>query len=77
MKVNNYIYINLYDAHWSPNIFIPDEVPFSGGIIHITSKEKYNSTLYVYNKQYVISKNEELVVLGSPTKEWSVVVPAP
>ncbi|MCS3433044.1 hypothetical protein [Klebsiella sp. BIGb0407] len=74
---NNYIYIEMYNTHCAPKINIPDEIPFSGGIIYITSKATSQSTIYVSNEQHTLSKNEELVVLGSPTKEWIAVVPAP
>lgn len=73
---NHHIHINLHDGHWSPNIYIPDDVPFNGGIIYITINSTFKSTIHVYNNQYITSKGEELVVLGSPTKKWTVVVPA-
>ena len=31
---NNYIHIKLCDEHQSPNIYIPDEALFTGGIIY-------------------------------------------
>ncbi|RJL55483.1 hypothetical protein [Pectobacterium carotovorum] len=75
LENGNFIYIDLFDGHWVKNIYIPDEVPFSGGVIDIVSKAMYKTTIHVYDEQYVISKGEELVILGSPTKEWTVVVP--
>jgi len=73
---NNYIYIKLYDGHWSPNIYIPDEVPYTGGIIYIKSSAKFKSKVYVYDEIYTLSRTSELVVLGNPTKQWVAVSPA-
>ncbi|MCS3430006.1 hypothetical protein [Klebsiella sp. BIGb0407] len=72
---NNYIYIDLYDGHWSRNIYIPDDVPLYGGIIYITSKATFKANVHVYDRQYVLSRTNELVVLGSPMKHWVAVAP--
>lgn len=74
---NNYILIDLYNAHWSPNIYIPDNVPFKGGIIYIKSRATYKSTVHVYNREYIVSTGGELVVSGSSGRQWVAVVPAP
>lgn len=75
LEKNSFIHINLYNGHWAKNIYIPDDVPFGGGIVYITSKATYKSYLHVYDKEYIISNGEELVVLGSPVKNWEVVKP--
>lgn len=74
---NNYIYIDMRDGYWSPNIHIPDEVSCYGGIIYIASKAIYKTKVHLYDGQYVLSRTNELVVLGSPTKQWIAAVPTP
>ncbi|WP_300001560.1 hypothetical protein [uncultured Cedecea sp.] len=73
---NSYIHIKVYNGHWPPNIYIPDEVPLAGGIIYITSNATFDSKVYVYDEAYTLSGTSELIVLGSPTKQWVVASPA-
>lgn len=71
---NSHIHIELYNAHWSPNIYIPDEVPFNNATIYITSNATYESKIHILDQVYVLSKGEDIILLGQDHERWLVLL---
>ncbi|WP_311753549.1 hypothetical protein [Proteus columbae] len=72
LEKNKHIHIELYDGHWSPNIYIPETAPVDNAVIYITSHAGYNSTVHIANQKKNISRNEELFFVGDQNERWFI-----
>lgn len=79
-KGNYFIYIELNDQHWAPNIYLPNSDsldPIMGSVVHITSTATKQTKIYgkVSNSNLTetISKDETVIVLGNPDTGWRII----
>ncbi|WP_299997646.1 hypothetical protein [uncultured Cedecea sp.] len=73
LEKNSYIHIGLCNGNWSPNIYIPDVAPFDNATIYITSEADYESKIHTVDHVHIISKNQDLILLGRATERWLVI----
>ncbi|MBG3128928.1 hypothetical protein I4674_03815 [Proteus mirabilis] len=73
LEKNKYIHIELYDGHWSLNIYIPETAPVDNAVIYITSNVGYNSMVHIVNQKKNISRNEELFFVGDQSERWFII----
>ncbi|MCS3430880.1 hypothetical protein [Klebsiella sp. BIGb0407] len=73
LEKNSHIHIDLYNGNWSPNIYIPDRVPFDDATLYITSNADYESKIHIMNQVYIISKNQDVILLGRVPERWFII----
>ncbi|MBN3263555.1 hypothetical protein [Pectobacterium brasiliense] len=75
-----YVQIDLTNGHFSPNIYVPDEVPLINGdvvgigLIYVTNAADEKSVVHVYELKYTVARGESVTLVPNPyVKMWGVV----
>lgn len=74
-----YVQIDLTREHFSPNIYVPDEVPQKGGVvsaalIYVTNAANESSVMHLYGRENTIALGESITLMPNPmVKKWELV----
>ncbi|WP_224554964.1 hypothetical protein [Pectobacterium versatile] len=77
-----YVQIDLTNGHFSPNIYVPDEVPLNGNVvdtalIYLTNTADESSVVHLYGRKYTVAQGECVTLMPNPiVKMWHLVRPA-
>lgn len=74
-----YVQVDLTSGHFSPNIYVPDEVPNNGGVvagalIYVTNEANESSVVHLYGRKNIVAPGESVTLMpNSIVEKWELV----